>query len=762
MAISAKMGKDRSHVFCLHVVRSSAKDSGQECKEKSGTTGSGRIPRCPGRRCEDFQEEEPFSFLQDIVRWKTNKKMKIQGIVSAAILAIFWALLISDGEALGGREKAKTKKTSRKAEGARARKAHFRNIGKLVPYAKNVEVVLTVDFDAALSDARKVATELASHVDTLKDKAGVDSAYVRSLNLTVQSGLARFRQHEEDLAAITDGGIKRAFMEGIGTLVSLFQTWVNRGSITDLQHNEDVLHREIGTNRNLMGKAVKTMGKLRQGGVDDLHFQEISTEVQLGFEHLNNGLKEMVDAAFQAAQGEVHRLLAPATILTEIKSHVFSVARKKDLDSVYTHAAEFIGAPKSVMLGTKGLAVVLHIPMVDQTTGIMTLYHLEAVEVIREHSVEKVQVDKPFLGKDGKGWRVTLGSDEIALCNQVGDLRLCYHNRQLKRGIFDCTTSLFDASQQGEWCASTLWKGKEESITYMGSNYFYGRAGKVTVSCGNVTKDQDWGLISYRPVAPVCTAQGSSFIILGGHSQSLKKSLTKAFAAPREAGNFNGLPIEEGAAGSSLRSVDTAEEIPVMEKLRKTDWTVQILIYVGIGMVVLVVLLAGGLLLMWRYNLATRARFVAGLAGFGSQWRSLAGLGTVEGNPDASADSVPSATGKSDSGLGSSLTESIGIKEVEKVKKFAAAVSEAAAAAAALKAARSNVEGEGESADQEGKKKAPKALEDVEAVAAARAATAPQPGELFDPAAESSPKKMQGVERSATLVRPPSTFLLSK
>lgn len=681
----------------------------------------------------------------------TNKKaMKIQGIISAVLLFVFGCGLINEVEP----RRDKSEKNKHRRQETRARKAHFRNVGKIVPYAKNVEVVLTLDFDAALKEARSVATELASHVVDLKDKHGKDNPHVRSLNITVQAGLNRFEDQAKDLAAILIGNTKRAFLEGLGTIVSLFQSWVNRGSITDLQHNEDVLHKEIGTNRGLVGKAAKTMGKLRDGGAADMEFMELSVEIQLGFEHLNAGLREMVEAAFQAAQGEVHRVLAPAAVLEEIKSHVYTTGSQKKLDPVFTHAAEFIGSPKSVMLGERGLAVVLHIPMVDQQTSVMTLYHLESVEVVREGTVERVQVEKPFLGKDVKGWRVTLGADELALCNKIGELYVCYHNRQLRRGVFDCASSLFDASQQGQWCSSITRKTSGSAITFMGGHYYYGRARDVTMKCGNESEDQDWRQVSYRPVPPICSAQGDDFVVLGGHSQRLKKSLTKAFAAPRDPGNFNRLPVEEGAAGSSLRAVETGLEIPAMEALRKTDWTVQILMYAGIGLGVLVVALVGVIVFLWRYNMVTRAKFVSGLAGIGNQWQALASGGSAEGNPNASSSSA-SAAGRSDSGLGSTLIESL--SEPAKVKKLAAAVSEAAAAAAALKAVRDNKR---ESAENEEEREGANPGEGEEkAAAAARAAAAPQPGE-FDPAARSSPKKHTTVSGGPSSVT--STFLLSR
>ena len=215
-----------------------------------------------------------------------------------------------------------------------------------------------------------------------------------------------------------------------------------------------------------------------------------------------------------------------------------------------------------------------------------------------------------------------------------------------------------------------------------------------------------------------------------------KEGITRKFTAPRDPGNFNELPSDSEAAATSVEEVSTSVVLPVVEKLKKTDWTLRVLIYVGIGMGVVIFLLVVALVVLWRYNAMTRTRFVDGLAGLAKQWK--APEGTVESGNISTISSVPSGASEEterseDSGiseLASSVAAAVAAKKSDKARnQSAAALVSATAAAAALQAAKKRVEKERKAVEERKKAEEKRALV-KKAGAAARAVTAVPTGEF--------------------------------
>ena len=497
------------------------------------------------------------------------------------------------------------------------RKAHFRYAGSIVPYTRTVEVAIVYDFAAAISDVRNATDLLDVHVESFIDKFGHGHSDSLALSKLNDRGKASIEASIVQFTTFLAKSIKRGWLDWIGTALSLFQGWSNRNSIQNLRENEDLIHSDVVLNRDYVAKAVNAAQALKQGMVEGLEFQEISTEIKIAHEHLLGGIHDMLDAAYEAAQGRIHRLIAPPETLRDMVTEVMTQANEKNLDLVFSTGAQLLRSPRSILLGSDGMGLVLHVPAVARVTGIMKLYHLDKAEVVHANAVERLRIDKPFLAFDTKGWRVTLTAADLSLCYKTADLFLCYHDRQLRKGTFDCTTAVYDHSRVTDWCYSEVNIYAKGHVVDLGQGYFHGRAPHATMTCRNgASKALNWTKVSTRKVHDICAVDGGDddFYVQEGHDQDTVTGPTQKFISPRD----QVLPIGSvlpGTSSDAVKNVTVAIDIEEVKELHKRQWgTEEMLIVVAVfsGVIVLLFL---ALIVLWRFARSTKAQLISQLAG---------------------------------------------------------------------------------------------------------------------------------------------------
>ena len=487
------------------------------------------------------------------------------------------------------------------AYGEEQRAAHFRLTGRIVPYTRVIETAVAFSITNTTDKVLEVLAESEEPVADFISRHGKDHTDARALIAMAKATRDMVEHYILELESLLSGNGKRGILELVGTVLNTLQGWGNRDQISDLHDNQDMLLADIKENRNLIGKAVEALQGLKNATRGAVEYQRIVTHLELLSEHLKGGLEDTLDAVYAAAQGQVHRLVAPAETLEEVQNYAEKEGEKNGLNPIFSHSSQLLNSPRTVTLGTDGIVTVFHVPMVDKATQIMDLYHLERAEVVQEDHVEVVNVDKAFLGKDQRGWKVTISAEDLALCQKVGDLHLCYHDRQLRRGSFDCVSALFEGIDEEEWCSSTLHKHGDTHIVDLGGNLYHGTAEQATLTCPDgSTKSLDWAKPATRYVDPQCMVSGKDFLILGGHRQPLKPSLIKKFDAVQRDDTFGPAEEAEGAE-DMVDSADVDLEVnDIKTELKHRQWGLQMLIYVCVGLAALVALLGLAVAFMLR------------------------------------------------------------------------------------------------------------------------------------------------------------------
>ena len=77
---------------------------------------------------------------------------------------------------------------------------------------------------------------------------------------------------------------------------------------------------------------MKAVQDLKVGMVGGLEYQELVTEIMGVHDHLYAGVKDLIDAAYEAAQGKIHRLVAPPSG-KEVKTSLFTKSKETDLST---------------------------------------------------------------------------------------------------------------------------------------------------------------------------------------------------------------------------------------------------------------------------------------------------------------------------------------------------------------------------------------------------------------------------------------------
>ncbi len=113
----------------------------------------------------------------------------------------------------------------------------------------------------------------------------------------------------------------------------------------------------------------------------------------------------------------------------------------------------------------------------------MTLYHLPSAQVVQQGQLRTIINHKPYYAKDDDGWSTSLDAEQLASCHQLGQLRLCDHLREVRRGIYDCTSAIFEAAPLDNWCETQQTPIQEGYVIAVDSNLFYGRSPSVKEVC---------------------------------------------------------------------------------------------------------------------------------------------------------------------------------------------------------------------------------------------------------------------------------------
>ena len=78
---------------------------------------------------------------------------------------------------------------------------------------------------------------------------------------------------------------------------------------------------------------MKAVQDLKVGMVGGLEYQELVTEIMGVHDHLYAVVEDLTDAAYEAAKGKLHRLVAPPATLEEAIKEVKTSASKQQLQA---------------------------------------------------------------------------------------------------------------------------------------------------------------------------------------------------------------------------------------------------------------------------------------------------------------------------------------------------------------------------------------------------------------------------------------------
>ena len=511
-------------------------------------------------------------------------------------------------------------------DGAKNGKASFEYVGQLVPHVKTIEVALTYDFIAAENATRTTYHGLEDQVAAFKDKFPHSLDEHRELDRLMGDGQRELNHHLGRLEKLTrqEGIDKRAWYDTLGVVVTAIQGWSNSRHVSTLAGNDHIIHREVEINRGLLAEASNQTKALKRLALEALEYEHLSSTVATVIEKLTLDVKERIEAVYSAAQGILHPLFGPEELIEEALDRARKIGRNESLVPVFDTAISLLRAPVSLVMGSHAAGVLFHVPLHDEITEPMKLFHLESAQVVREFEVERIDTDKTYLAEDTRGWRVTLSDGELLKCRRSGVIYLCDSHRELHRGTFDCLSSLFDGSSETKWCSSKVVPHNEDYVVGIGGNLYFGRVEDATLHClDGSSKSMSWDNLSFKTVHNGCWVSTPNYLVLVDHRQTRTKGKSVSIQAPTGTGNFNDLPGPLDAGYKRLDDFHAGWNTTHVQKIQELDYTTEYLLYGIVGVVALVVVLFLGLVFLMKY--LTRNKTAAVIA------TGAAGLAT--GNP---------------------------------------------------------------------------------------------------------------------------------
>jgi len=410
--------------------------------------------------------------------------------------------------------------------------ARFDRMGRIWPAIIHEDVAVVLPFHDMFEELKTLELSLNKTVNAWLQKVMTQTGQpdLRSQRIKMMNQTIMIQQRKTDKLIREAKGCVMYKDDGVGTervrrdsvfawlgnIISITLGLTNDRAIRDLKSHEQIVHKQIVTNRGLEKDT-------RHALVDSIH----SLEANL----VDKALAESIRFVHGEIQDQARRITNMVNLAFQgvVDSHILGVVDKQGLQD---KAREFATArrlkvvgggniltmDKSVLVSDKVVMVTFHVPMAHVDTREMDLYHLREVEVVTEGVTFVVDSQRDIVahGPDGMA---ALSAADLDLCQRHDDIWLCPKVRLLERRALSCATAVFmsDRVLINRLCplktklSSNLAYAYQHSVVEFQAQEVQGT---VEVNCGKHRKVETWKDLRTRVVPLKCSVDNPSFRIL--------------------------------------------------------------------------------------------------------------------------------------------------------------------------------------------------------------------------------------------------------
>lgn len=349
-------------------------------------------------------------------------------------------------------------------------RASFVSIGPIVMPAGYVNLAVDLnwkDVEKTLADARKQINSAVSdwekHLEgkkglkkALRDAVGKHEAYVADRVAEIKSLLRTEGESNER------GRAKKSWA-GLGAIIALAVGLETRNELSQVVDRQDQLHHDIELNRAYLDKTrnvVAGLTELMQAEIGEL---ELELKLAALHEEEREYLRGILSAIYAAHRGEVEPSVVPPCTVVEMEANAALTMKKKNLKAVGGHV-NVLAAPRSVVLTSKLLRVVFHVPVIDAEEETMELLRMREVAVRSDGRVAVLEPRHQFLAVTVRREVVSLRAEDLQSCSDYQNMKVCAGPRLVYNEPMDCLSAVY-FQKELSLCKAESWEKPKEYVT---------------------------------------------------------------------------------------------------------------------------------------------------------------------------------------------------------------------------------------------------------------------------------------------------------
>ena len=262
---------------------------------------------------------------------------------------------------------------------------------------------------------------------------------------------------------------------------ALSQT-VDRQDLMIAQLEADSKH--IATNRHLLsnlGDVVSVVSKTVRADHWKLNGVYLFLLIQTELEKLDSLLDTYINAISSACQHKLHIGLLSQEGAREVYRRIHKLAKKSNLVPIINNPTQLSQLPVSYVLTETGFKIIIHC-MASSENLTYKLFEFNPFVINMGKSSDnsgpavfgRITPKNTILAISSDNRFLELSSEELGLCNRIGDIRLCSQNIFNKPSKDTCLSSLFKADHKTsiKLCALALETANSDQVIEISPNKF--------------------------------------------------------------------------------------------------------------------------------------------------------------------------------------------------------------------------------------------------------------------------------------------------
>ena len=281
-----------------------------------------------------------------------------------------------------------------------------------------------------------------------EERAEETMTEIRSLLHLPVEKFARALENVENLSAVAKE--KRfiaalaigAFLGFVGAVGSALYTSVEVGKMSAIIQEQSRTIRELGFFGEQLAKSVHKWAEKEE----EDRFMLIETTL-LGSEldAATDELNMFVQAFYAALRHDIDAGLLPPRALKQAEEQIELYANNNHLTPVYPLATEMVSMPNSFIVGSKGLAILIHVPLVeDKDRDIRRLLLLDSAILSSDNDVIELAATHDYIAVNQKEDVHSVHSAaDLQGCHKIQDTYLCKDQGLIDKTPASCVGALY-------------------------------------------------------------------------------------------------------------------------------------------------------------------------------------------------------------------------------------------------------------------------------------------------------------------------------